>query len=184
MGFASIYGLSNVTIGEISKATELSRSGVIAHFKDKEDMQISIVKFTELQYLEWVVEKSRDPNSLTRLENYFRCWRGWIDHLEEVHAGGSCPFIKGLIEYQDREESGVQRYIMKQQRALISYIARLVVRCINDGHFKSSVDPEQFAYQAYSNYFGYNVAKSMFGKEEAKSRSQAAIKSLIQVSLV
>lgn len=183
MGYASIYGLASVTIGEISKVTSMSRTGVISHFKDKEDMQLSIIKYIEQQYLESVVIKSQNPNSLTRLKQYFLYWRQWIDTLEEEHNGGSCPFIKGLIEYQDREESGVQTYLDKQQKELIRYIAKLVRRCIDDGHFKTSIDEHQFAFQAYSYYFGYNVFKNLYGKKEANRKSRMALALLIEESL-
>ena len=38
MQFSCVYGLSSVTIGEISKMTGMSRTGVISHFNSKEDM--------------------------------------------------------------------------------------------------------------------------------------------------
>ena len=38
MEYSSIHGVSSITIGEISKRAELSRTGVISHFKNKEDM--------------------------------------------------------------------------------------------------------------------------------------------------
>jgi AcrR family transcriptional regulator len=183
MGYASIYGLANITIGEISKVTKMSRTGVISHFKDKEDMQLSIIKYIEQQYLESVVIKSQDENSLKRLRKYFLYWRTWIDELEEQYDGGSCPFVKGLIEYQDRKESAVQVYMDQQQKELIRYIGKLVNRCIDDGYFKSSINSEQFAFQAYSYYFGYNVFKNLYGKKEANEKSRQALAYLIQESL-
>lgn len=184
MSYASIYGLSNVTIGEISKAANMSRTGVISHFKDKEDMQISIIKYSELKYIEEVIEPSRDPDSLKRLRNYFHCWQQWIDKLQEDYNGGSCPFIKGMVEYQDREDSGVRSYIQKQQGELLSYITKIVKRCIDDGHLKKETDPEQFAFQAYSYYFGYNVIRNLYDKSKAQKYTKEAIEEMINGSLV
>jgi AcrR family transcriptional regulator len=182
MKFASVYGLSKVTIGEISKLTNMSRTGVISHFKDKEDMQIAIIQYSGYQYIENVIYKSKHENSLTRLRNYYKCWRAWVDKLEEEHSG-SCPLIKATFDYQDREENSVSVYIKKQQRELIAYVAKLVQRCIDDGYFKSDLNANSFAVQSYSYYLGYNVTKNLYGKEVADQHARESIRSLIDRSL-
>lgn len=184
MSYSSIYGLASVTIGEISKRLNMSRTGVISHFKDKEDMQLSILKYSEEKYIENVVIKSRHEDSLKRLKDYFKCWRDWISTLEVEYEGGSCPFIKAIIEYQDREPSRVQEYITSQQAQLLSYIAQLVKRCVMDGYFRPDTDVELFAFQAYSYYFGHNVSRILTTKEQAKAFSKKALNQLITNSLV
>ncbi len=183
MSYASIYGLSSVTIGEIAKVTDLSRTGVISHFKDKEDMQISILKYTQDLYTEGVIIPSRNEDSLARLQAFFKCWRSWIDGLELQYKGGSCPFIKGLNEYMDRTDSKVHDYLMKQQRALIDSIAKLAQRCIEDKYFKETVDPHHFAFDTYSYYLGYNVMKKLFSKSKARKHSELSIEKIVKDSL-
>lgn len=181
MAFASTYGLSSVTIGEISKMTHLSRTGVISHFKDKEDMQISILRYSESQFRENVVEPSRHENALLSLINYFDNWINWVDELG-FEKKASCPFIKAMIEYQDREESIVKDYIKRQQNRLIEYMVGLVKSCKEQGHFDKNVDPYSFAFEAYSLYLGHNVAKNLLGLNVANKRIKESIGKLINVS--
>ena len=57
MEHASRFGLLSVTIGVIAKATRLSRTGVISHFANKEDMQIAILDYTETLFVDQVLKK-------------------------------------------------------------------------------------------------------------------------------
>ena len=52
---ASQLGLESVTIGELAKATGMSKSGLFAHFQSKENLQIEIVDFAGRLFSEAVV---------------------------------------------------------------------------------------------------------------------------------
>ena len=43
MQFSSTYGLNSVTIGKIAEVVNMSRTGVISHFENKEQMQVAIL---------------------------------------------------------------------------------------------------------------------------------------------
>lgn len=183
MGFTSLHGLDNVTIGQVSKITGLSRTGVISHFKNKEDMQISILEFIDECFVDKVINKSRHPDPLKRLENFFRCWQEWIQELEDNFEGGSCPFIKAMLEFQDREDCRIKAHIGKRQTDLMSFIANLAQRCVDANVFDSNLNPAQFAFRSYSHYLGYNVAKNLYGRSEAKELFYSSLNALITSSL-
>ncbi len=182
MAYASSYGLSSVTIGEISKMTKMSRTGVISHFKSKEDMQISILKYSENEFREKVIKPSIHENSLVSLKQYFNNWANWVDGLG-FDRKASCPFIKAMNEYQDREDSVVKEHIQRQQKRLIEYLSSLVKACKEEGYFKPEVDPYNFAFQVYSFYLGHNVAKNLIGIDIANQRVHESVSKLINNSL-
>lgn len=182
MQFSCVYGLSSVTIGEISKMTGMSRTGVISHFNSKEDMQIAILKYSENEYRETVVKPAYDEDALAHLNNHFKLWTNWIQRME-FNEAGSCPFIKAIIEYQDREDSEVKSTIKSQQKRLIEYLASIVKRCIDQGHFKKGLDPYDFTFEVYSFYVGHNIAKNLTSLKDANKRVYSAVSKLIENSL-
>lgn len=183
MEFVSIYGLSNVTIGEISKMTKMSRTGVISHFKNKEDMQIAILRFSENEYRENVIKPSFHENPLTHLRQYLKNWMNWVEKME-FDRQASCPFLKAMLEYQDREDSTVKSHIQRQQKRLIQYITQIVQACVDQGFFKADLNPYDFAFKLYSFYVGHNAAKYLVGRDVANKRVTNAIEELIDQSLL
>ncbi len=179
MGYTSLHGLGNVTIGEVAKITGLSRTGVISHFKNKEDMQLAILNFMDECFIEKVIIRSRHPEPLQRLEGFFRCWQEWIQELEDSYAGGSCPFIKALLEYQDREDCPIQAQITERQIGLMHYIEKLADRCVDAGTFDNKTNPKQFASRSYSYYLGYNISKNLYGRDKAKDLFYSSLDALI-----
>lgn len=182
MEFASVFGLSCVTIGEISKRTNMSRTGVISHFKSKEDMQIAILKYSESEYRASVVEPAYHDNALKHLKSHIKLWTNWIEEMD-FDRQASCPFIRAIIEYQDRDESPVKECIERQQKRLIDYIAQIVKRCIDQGYFKEDIKPYDFVFKVYSFYVGHNITKNLFGVKVANTRIKKSLNDLIQDSL-
>jgi AcrR family transcriptional regulator len=182
MAFASSYGLSNITIGEVAKITNMSRTGVISHFKNKEDMQLAILKYSENQFRENVIAKSLNEDSLKHLKNYFKVWMNWIDHLQ-FQTKASCPFIKIAVEFQDRENSKIRVKIKDQQSRLLNYISSLVQACIDEGYFNKEVDTLDFAYEAYSLYLGHNISKNLLDSKKADDQLTRRLNRLIEECL-
>lgn len=158
MAYASTFGLLNITIGEIAKASEMSRTGVISHFKNKEAMQTAILKYTEEIFVEDVLKKSYSQDPLENLNNLKTIWLNWITTLE-LSQKGSCPFIKAAVEYKDREHCSIRAYMKNQQQRLLSYLAELSDRCKNHDLFTENTNSNQFSYEFYSIYLGHNIQK-------------------------
>ena len=178
MKFASTQGISQITIGEVSKITKMSRTGVISHFESKEDMQISILKYSEKEFIETVIKKSYDDDALKHLRKYFKNWVSWVDRLN-FETKASCPFIKAIIDYQDRDECLVLNTIKNQQKELINYIESLFRKCQEQGYFHKDHDPSLFSYQAYSFYLGHNISKNLVTISIANKNLKLSIEELI-----
>lgn len=181
MSFSSTYGLSNITIGEVAKITNMSRTGVISHFKNKVDMQLAVLKYSEAQYRENVIEKAFHKDALIHLNKFFEIWMNWIDQLK-FETKSSCPFVKISIEYQDRENSPIREKIKNQQSRLLKFIENLVQSCIDQGHFKKDVDTLGFAYEAYSLYLGHNITRNLLDSKKADTQLKLSLNRLIDES--
>lgn len=179
MELASSFGLLSLTIGEMAKALEMSRTGVISHFANKEDMQIAILKYAEQEFITNVIRPSYDKECPEEnLQKLRKNWLNWIERLDfELKA--SCPFVKAAIEYKDRPDCAVKIYIKDQQGRLLNYFADLASRCVESGFFKSSIDPHQFAYEFDSCYLGHSIQKYLLEDKVADDRFNQSIDDLI-----
>ncbi|WP_462160146.1 TetR/AcrR family transcriptional regulator [Pseudoalteromonas sp. GB56] len=154
----SRFGLADVTIGTVSKLCNLSRTGVISHFKNKEDMQIAILTYGEALFIERVVRPSWREDPLDHLATLLDNWVNWtIEMFNEYQF--SCPFLKAVAEFQNRPDSQVRDFTIEQQNRLINYLNHRVTRCIEQGRFVTDIDSETIAYELYSLYLGHALTK-------------------------
>lgn len=165
---ATEIGLSGISIGVIAKACGLSRSGITGHFKDKEDMQISILQHAEDLFISEVLKRSYTLDCAQNLENLKQNWLNWIVPLSSKMATG-CPFIKAAVEYQNKQDCEIKRFMSQQQQKLLHYLSDLAQRCLEQRFFSQSVDCQLFAYEFYSIYLGHNVL-SILGDSEQDDR--------------
>ena len=106
---SSKYGLADITIGTVSKLCGLSRTGVISHFENKEDMQIAILQYGEELFRERVIKSSWREDPLDHLIKLIENWADWTSEMFKEHQV-SCPFIKAVVEFQNRPPSKVRTF--------------------------------------------------------------------------
>ncbi len=56
---ASEDGLESLTIGSLAKASEMSKSGVFAHFNSRENLQIAVIEYAGERFVERVIQPVR-----------------------------------------------------------------------------------------------------------------------------
>src|SRR3954470_13876600 len=66
---ASVEGLSSMSLATLAKATSMSKSGLFAHFRSKEALQIAIIDAAERIFFDSVVRPAAAmPAGFERLE--------------------------------------------------------------------------------------------------------------------
>ncbi|MDX1342657.1 MAG: TetR/AcrR family transcriptional regulator [Reinekea sp.] len=166
---SSQYGLADITIGTISSLTGMSRTGVISHFKNKDDMQIAILDYSEKQYIENVLKPSRHDDAYTQLQQLISNWVNWTARVFTVEQT-SCPFVKAIVEYEHRQDSPVRRHAFEQQRRLLETLTGLVAKAQAQGSMVSNVSSSDIAYELYSLYVGSSVASPIQENAETTAR--------------
>lgn len=156
--YSSQYGLADITIGTISKLCKLSRTGVISHFENKEDMQIAILEYGEALFRERVIKAAWCEDPLEHLLTLLGNWADWTTDMFNEHQV-SCPFIKAVVEFQNRPESKVRTYTIEQQNRLINYISHRVERCIEQNRLTTTIKSHVIAYELYSLYLGHAITQ-------------------------
>jgi AcrR family transcriptional regulator len=156
--YSSQYGLAEITIGTVSKLCNLSRTGVISHFENKEDMQIAILQFGEELFRERVIKKAWREDPLEHVTTLLESWADWTSEMFKEHQV-SCPFIKAVVEFQNRPSSKVKAFTIDQQNRLISYLTHRVERCVEQKKLTNDIESVAIAYELYSLYLGHAITQ-------------------------
>ena len=156
--YSSQYGLADITIGTVSKLCDLSRTGVISHFENKEDMQIAILQYAETLFQERVIKPAWREDPLEHLVTLIENWADWTSEMFKEHQV-SCPFIKAVVEFQNRPPSKVRSFTIEQQNRLISYLTHRVQRCAEQNKLTTEIESVAIAYELYSLYLGHAITQ-------------------------
>lgn len=171
---SSQYGIADITIGTMANLCELSRTGVISHFKNKDDMQIAILDYSEKQFLEHVLKPSRHESALAQLKSLLILWLDWTERVFQSETT-SCPFVKALVEYEHRQDSPVRQHAYAQQQKLLSFLEALITKAQEQGEIKSEYLPADAALEIYSLYVGLSVASPLLPAEKLRSRLESTL---------
>ncbi len=182
--YSSQYGLADITIGTVSKLCNLSRTGVISHFENKEDMQIAILQYGEELFRDRVVKTAWREDPLAHVIALLENWADWTSEMFKEQQV-SCPFIKAVVEFQNRPTSKVRSFTIEQQNRLISYLTHRINRCVEQDKLTSNIESISIAYELYSLYLGHaitqhtaplNSSDDLFKKSVARLLNQYQVK--------
>ena len=110
---ASLQGLAGVSLAPLADRAKLSKSGLFAHFRSKEALQLKLLETAEALFKSEVIEPARAaPQGLARLEALFERWLGWSGR---AGLPGGCPFAAAATDYDDRDGPVRERLVASQR---------------------------------------------------------------------
>lgn len=173
VGLARQVGLSGLTIGSLAERTQLSKSGLFAHFRSKEALQLSVLEHAREDFETAVVRPAiQTPRGEPRLRALFDRWLAW-DALP-----GGCPFIAASTEFDD--QPGVVRdRVVRDQRDLFDAIVTVFRSGVSEGHFSADADPDQFAQDFYGIILACHHTIRLLGDAQAELRARRAFDALL-----
>src|SRR5580700_4888350 len=99
LALMSQSGLSGVTLGVLADQVGMSKSGLFAHFRSKEDVQIALLQYmADFAQAHVVAPAMKSPEGLQRLKALVANWFGWT---RRAGLPGGCPVAAGLFEFDD-----------------------------------------------------------------------------------
>src|ERR1700744_2713240 len=99
LALMSQSGLEGVTLGVLAEQVGMSKSGLFAHFRSKEEVQISLLEHTAEVGAAYIIAPSmKEPEGLPRLKALVKHWFGWAPR---AGLPGGCPVAAGLFEFDD-----------------------------------------------------------------------------------
>ena len=150
---ASVYGLNALTIGSLAKSVGMSKSGLFAHFKSKENLQVETLSLVSKSFTEQVLMPVlKVERGKPRLVAFFNAWKAWLQNLPKT---GGCVLIAASSEFDDIP-GPVNDFLKNAQLQLIDSISRIVESGIEEGDFDSNTDSKEFAFEMFSLMLGYH----------------------------
>jgi AcrR family transcriptional regulator len=145
MGLATHLGLEGLSIGAVAEVTQMSKSGVFAHFGSREELQISVIREYFKQFEQAVFYPALEaPRGLPRLRVLFDKWMLLV--AGEVQAG--CIFISGAAEFDDRS-GPVRDALASSVKTWLSAVYRAVLQAKEMGHLPVDSDENQIAFEMH-----------------------------------
>jgi len=145
LALASQMGLEGLSIGALAEVTQMSKSGVFAHFGSREELQISVVRQYHIKFSEEVFEPSmRARRGLPRLRTLFDRWFKRVS--VEIDAG--CIYISGAVEFDDRP-GPVRDALVGMVQTWHGALVRAIRIAIDEGHLRADTDPQQLLFEVH-----------------------------------
>ena len=174
LDMASQLGLEAVTIGVLAKATQMSKSGLFAHFQSKVNLQNDILRYAGQLFSEGVVVPALKTDAgIQRIRALVRNWIDWTAKLP-----GGCIFVQASNDFKDRPGT-VRDFLMLQQQTWIDCLRRIAQSAVKVGDFREDIDLDQFAFEMYSLLLGFHLYSKLLKNEDIEQRQHAALESLI-----
>lgn len=145
LGLASHMGLEGLSIGALAEVTQMSKSGVFAHFGSREELQIAVIREYHARFEDEVFFPAvREARGLPRLRTLFE---NWIRRVS-IELDSGCIYISGAVEFDDRP-GPVRDALASMVRAWQAALERAIRLSIDEGHLRADTDSLQMLFEIH-----------------------------------
>ena len=145
LALAAHMGLEGLSIGALAEVTQMSKSGVFAHFGSREELQISVVREYHARFEDEVFHPAmREPRGLPRLRMLVERWLRRVS----VEIDSGCIYISGAVEFDDRP-GPVRDALVAMVMAWQTALERAICLAVETGHLKPDTDPPQMLFELH-----------------------------------
>lgn len=176
LALMSQAGLEGVTLGVLADQVGMSKSGLFAHFRSKEEVQISLLEHTaEVGAARIIAPSMKKPEGLPRLKALVKNWFGWAPR---AGLPGGCPVAAGLFEFDD-VEGPVRNKILEMEAQWRGLLTKTVQEARSLGQLRKDLDVDQFVWELCGIYLSHHAAQRFLKSPDADRRAQTAFQALL-----
>jgi AcrR family transcriptional regulator len=180
VNIASVDGLDGLSIGGLAAESGLSKSGIVALFGTKVELQLAtIAAARDIFYGEVVAPTLAEPGGVARIETLIRAW---LDYSRTRVFAGGCFFAAGIAEVGSKP-GPVRDAIALATEDWYVFVARTVSRAQAKGELRASIDAEELAFALGSFLESANARSLISGSAIPYELAAAAARSLLAASL-
>lgn len=174
-GIAARLGLAGLTIGTLASAAGRSKSGVYAHFRSKEELQLATLGHAREGFVDQVLRPALSaPRGEPRLRELFERWLV----LCRDDLGAGCLYMSSKPEFDD-QPGRVRDQLVRDYRDLLDSIAQMVRAGIDEGQFRPETDPAQVAQELDGIVLAFFFAHRMLRRPEIERRAHRAFETAL-----
>ena len=173
---ASVEGLEGITIGRLAGELDMSKSGLIGRFGDKETMQRAVLAAAVERFTGavWRPARRAEPG-LPRLAAIVDAW---ITHLRDGVFPGGCFVTTASVEY-DARPGPLHDDVELAVRRWLGVLEAEARHARDAGDLPAERDPADVAFELHSLASGGGVAGRLLGDPAALDRTRGAMRRAI-----
>jgi AcrR family transcriptional regulator len=174
---ATQEGLEPLSIGRLAEATEMSKSGLFAHFGSKEELQLATVDHAASLFREEVIAPARAaPKGVARV---WALCDHMVDYAERQVFPGGCFFACTSAEFNNRP-GPVRDRIVEMVGTWLSYLEHAVEQAQQAGELDQSLSAREIAFQLDSFAQAANAQYQMFRDERVFDEARRAVRERLE----
>jgi len=179
LGVVSARGLSALSIGDLARDLELSRSGLLSHFSDKEALQLGVIEKAATLFVKEVAEAGTAAGTgEARLRALFIRWLAWA---RGPRLNGGCPFV-----HASAESDALPPPVRAKLDAFLSGWTETLKAAIEDaksaGELAAGADADQLVFELYGLYLSHHFWQWSMKDRTAQDRTLRAFERLLLAS--
>ena len=176
---AGRLGVAGLTIGTLASASGLSKSGLYAHFRSKEALQLAVLGSARENFVAQVIRPAlAAPRGEQRIRTLFERW------LTTSSSGAAgCLFVSAATEFDD-QPGLVRDQLVRDHWDLTDSLAQMYRSGAKDGAFRDDLAPEQFSHDMHALMLGHFHAHRLLQDPAAEAHTRYTFERLMQSLLV
>jgi AcrR family transcriptional regulator len=174
---ATEEGLEPLSIGKLAEATEMSKSGLYAHFGSKEELQLATVDHAASLFVREVIAPAREaPRGLARV---WALCENMIDYAERQVFPGGCFFAAASSEFNNRP-GPVRDRIETMVRTWLSYLEHAVEQAQETGELTQGMSAREIAFQLDAFAQAANAQYQLFQTDAVFGEARRAVRERLE----
>lgn len=176
LGLATQIGLEGLSIGALAEVTQMSKSGVFAHFGSREELQISVIREYHDRFEQEVFYPAMsEPRGLPRLRAMFANWM----KRTSVELDSGCIYISGAVEFDDRP-GPVRDALASSVQTWHSAMKRAIALAKEQGQLDARVDEEQMLFEIHGLILALHYEARFLQNPSSIARANTGFENILQ----
>jgi len=169
---ATVEGIDGLSIGRLAAHVGMSKSGLYAHFRSKQELQLATIDTAREIFSREVTRPAlAAPPGLTRM---LALCEEFLSHLERRVFPGGCFFVSTAIELEAKE-GPVADYLREVAVEFVSLLSAEASQAQQLGQLRQDLDVTQLAFELDAFLIAANLAFVFFADEASLDRARTAI---------
>ncbi len=158
----------------------MSKSGLFAHFRSKDEVQLALLDRTAALAHQFVVAPAlKSPEGLSRLKTLVKHWFGWT---KRAGLEGGCAVAAGMFELDD-SEGPVRDRLRRMELLWRGLLSQQIRRGIALGQMRADLDVDQFVWELCGIYLSHHASVRFVRDKKADKRAERAFQDLLNRAL-
>lgn len=173
---ATTRGLEGLSLGELAQHIGMSKSGLFAHFKSKEELELATIETAAEVFLAEVVRPAAaSPAGLSRI---FALSEAFLEHLERRVFPGGCFFANVSVQLASspgRPRDRVMEFIREWQ----AQFTEALDQARDSGELPRGADIDQLAFEVTAMLLRANFTWTVTGDPNVLDQARTGIKNTL-----